>query len=168
MIVSTILGASSQASQGIAANQAAQYNAAQSVAAGKAAVGAATRKAYNEQRQGNLVRSRAQAVAAASGGGSLDPSVIDATGRIQAQTDYNAMSALYEGQTAQQGYNNQAALDRAEGKNAQNAGLLKAGGTLLAGGSSIFDRFGGGGFASYNASNGNWTPGSGGFNPNDF
>ncbi len=163
MIGSTILSATGAISGGIAQNQAAKYTAAQEVQAGNAAAATGQRKAFDERRQGNLISSRAQAVAAASGAGATDPTVLDIQGRIAGQTDYNAMSALYEGASAEQNYGKEAALTRFEGGQAETAGFLKGGATLLSGGASLYDKYGGGGFASFNPASGNWTPGREGF-----
>lgn len=163
MIGSTVLSATGAISGGINANNAAKYNAAQTEMAGGQAMAASERKAYQERRQGGLVASRAQAVAAGSGAGATDPTVIDLVGGINSQADYNAMSALYEGQSAQRDANAQASMDRFDGSQAQTAGFLKGGATLLQGGSSFYDKYGGGGFAKYNPASGNWTPGREGF-----
>lgn len=163
MIGATVLSATGSITGGINANNAAKYNAAQTEMAGGQAMAASERSAYQARRQGNLTASRAQAVAAGSGATATDPTVIDLIGGINAQADYNAMTALYEGQSAQRDANAQAAMDRFEGSQAQTAGFLKAGTTLLQGGSSMYDRFGGGGFAKYSPKSGTWTPGPEGF-----
>jgi len=142
MIGSTILSATGSAMGGISENNAAKYTAAQENIAGNNAAGAGQRKAIAERRQGQLVQSRAQAVSAASGGGATDPTVLDIQSGIGAQTDYNAMTALYEGAEAKRGYDAQASIDRYEGGQAQTAGFLKAGTTLLSGGSSLFEKYG--------------------------
>lgn len=148
---STILSASSAVSQGMAAKYAGKFNAGQEEVAGRQSFAAGQRRAWQETRQGKLVSSRAQAVSAASGAGAGDESVVDIEGRIGAQTEYNALSSLYEGAESQRGMSAQASLDRAAGSNAQSAGFINAGTTLLSGGASIYDKYGGGGFSKFNS-----------------
>jgi len=144
--IGTILSAAAALAQGEAAGNAAAFKAKQDVIAGNQAAGASERQAFQERRQGALILSRAIAVASGSGAGAGDPTVVDITGRIGAQTDYNAMTALYEGQQARQDYNTQAQETKWEGQQAKTAGYLEAGGQLLSGASSLYDKYGMGGF----------------------
>lgn len=62
----------------------------------------AQRAAIEERRRAGLLESRARAVAAKSGGGVSDPSVIDLIGDISAEGEYRALTRMYEGETAAQ------------------------------------------------------------------
>ena len=90
---------------------------------------ASQRQAMEQQRQKRLVQSRGQAVAAASGGGALDPGVLDIMGDIEDQGNYNALVALYEGESSARNYENQANLSRWQGVNALNASKTEAWGS---------------------------------------
>jgi hypothetical protein len=57
------------------------------------------RAAAEERRRARLLDSRARAVAAKSGGGVGDPSVMNLRADIAAQGEYRALSRLYEGET---------------------------------------------------------------------
>jgi hypothetical protein len=61
-------------------------------------VAASQRTAAEELRQADLVASRALAVAAASGGGVSDPTVVDILARTRGEGVYRANVALYEGE----------------------------------------------------------------------
>lgn len=58
---------------------------------------AAQLAAIDQIRQGRLIKSRAQAVAAASGAGALDPTIIDNLGQLDTEIDIRAQSAMFEG-----------------------------------------------------------------------
>src|SRR3990167_9093005 len=112
MAASTLIGGFSALQQGQAQrqageaqNRAAQYQAqlrnAQAAAMEQGAGqerAAAQRGAIEQQRQGRLVGSRAQAIAAASGGGALDPSIVNLMGDLGSEADFPAAPALYTGE----------------------------------------------------------------------
>jgi hypothetical protein len=61
---------------------------------------ASQRDAIDQRRQGNLVASRARALAAASGGGVNDPTVTGILGDIDTEAEYRALTARYRGESA--------------------------------------------------------------------
>ena len=85
---------------------------------------AAQRATLEQQRQGRLVGSRAQAVAAASGGGALDPSVVNLMGDLDNEASFRAATALYQGESAARGLEYGAVLQRAAGQGDIYAGEL--------------------------------------------
>lgn len=115
----------------------------------------AQRAMLEERRRGRLVGSRAQAISAASGGGALDPSIVNILGDIDAETELRALTALYQGEERARGAEYGAVLDRAGGagsvyagnvaKQAGNASAnrsyMQAGGELFKGGGSLLERF---------------------------
>lgn len=116
--------------------------AAQLVSNGGQAVAAGQRRAIGATRQADYVLSKARAGAAASGAGATDPSVLNVEAGIAQQGEYNALSALYEGQDAQRTAQNQASDARADATSYATAGLLRGTGTILEGASSLYDRYG--------------------------
>ena len=93
----------------------ATVNAGQAIAAGQMG-------AQEQRRQGALINSRAQALAAASGGGALDPTVVRIMANNAGETALRANIALYQGeeqarqlrmQAAARGYDAQMAIPRA-------------------------------------------------------
>ena len=113
------------------------------------------RAAIEQRRQGGFVESRVQAIAAASGAGALDPTIVGILGDIGIETDLRAETALFEGEEAARGLEFGADIDRAggagelfaadaairAGRSARNRSFLAASGTLLEGTESLFDRF---------------------------
>ena len=99
------------------------------------------RAAIDEKRQARLVTSRGLAIAAASGGGADDPSVVNALAGISGEGEYRAMTALYNGDQTAAGMEADAAAKRRGAKSVKTAGWLKAGGSILSGSSSMYDRY---------------------------
>lgn len=99
------------------------------------------RQAMDEKRQARLAASRGLAVAAASGAGADDPTVVNLLAGIEGEGEYRALSALYSGEESARGMEAEARAKRAGAKSTKTAGLLKAGGTILSAGTSIYDRF---------------------------
>lgn len=108
----------------------------------------AQRRAIEERRQARLASSRAQALAAASGGGADDPSVVNAMAGLEEEGSYRALTALYGGDTAAQQLHDEAAARRRGAKSVRTAGAIKAAGsllstapTILSHGSSLFQKY---------------------------
>jgi len=101
------------------------------------------RKASEERRQARLATSRGVALAAASGGGVDDPSVINLLEGIAGEGEYRALSALYEGNQSALSMEDQAKSARKQAKATKTAGYINAASSLLSTGTSLFDRVGG-------------------------
>lgn len=155
----TILGAAGMVQQGKAAKaqgralqQAADFEAAQRERIAGQERAAAQREAIIQRKEADLVASRGQAVAAASGAGALDPTIVDLLGDIEGEGEYRAALALYQGEERAIGQETAASARRFEGASARMAGNaaarssnLAAAGTLLRGASKFDLDFGGGG-----------------------
>lgn len=100
------------------------------------------REAIDRKREARLAVSRGIAVAAASGAGVDDPTVVNLLARIEGEGEYRALSALYEGEETARGMEAEAAARRRGAKSTKKAGLIKAGSTILSAGSSMYDRYG--------------------------
>jgi hypothetical protein len=110
---------------------------------------ASSQRAAGEQRRSaRYLQSRVQALAAASGAGASDPTVVNLIGDIAGEGEFRALSALYEGESSARGMEYGARLARKTGKAAATASYLKAGSTLLGGASSWYDKYGSGGFSN--------------------
>jgi len=133
----TVLSAAGAAQQGRAAQAAANYQAAQLDAAAKTERASAQREAMDERRQKELMISRARAVGAASGGGQ-DMQLL---GDIEEDGELRALTAMWQGEEAAKGREQQADSSRFDGAQARKAGRIKAATTLLSGGSSLFERY---------------------------
>lgn len=111
------------------------------------------RQAIEERRASRIAQSRAIAVAAASGGGASDPTVMNIVGNLAADGEYNALSALFSGEEAARGLENAAAGSIYEGQSSANAYRTRASayrsaarntaiGTALDGLSSFYEKYG--------------------------
>lgn len=96
------------------------------------------RSAREERRQARLASSRGLAVAAASGGGASDPTVVNMMADLEGEGEYRALSAMYEGETQARQYEAEAQARRKEAKNVKRAGLIKGMSTILSGASKAF------------------------------
>jgi hypothetical protein len=108
-------------------------------------------QAVEERRKARLARSRAIAVAGASGGGT-GGTVQDILSDLSAEGELNAQTALYEGEETARGLETQARATRAEGKYASAAGryaaknisrasYLSAAGTTMQGAASFYSKY---------------------------
>lgn len=153
-VVGSLVGAAGTIMGGNAANAAAKAQAKQYEAAAKQQRAIATRDMVNERRKGDLVASRAQARLAASGGDASDVTATGIQSDIAAETEYNALMALSDGETRARQLEYGGALTRFEGQQAKRASRFAAGATLLGSGVSMFDKYGGGGSPSTPAPSG--------------
>lgn len=100
------------------------------------------REAIEQKREARLAQSRGLAVAAASGGGADDPTVVNILAGIEGEGEYRALTALYNGEETARGMEAQAGANRRSASSVKKAGLLGAAGTVLSTGASLFDRYG--------------------------
>lgn len=101
----------------------------------------AQRDAMEQQRQARLLESRALAVAAASGGGASDPTVVNTIANIAGEGEYRALTALYNGEEQALGLEAEATARIKEAKNVKTAGFINAASTLFSSASSFGDRY---------------------------
>lgn len=121
-----MLGVAGAKAEGEAAEQAAEFKAKTQMATG-------TRKAAEKKRAGEILESNIRAQRAASGGG-FDAAAAERLGKVGAETEYGALSALYEGQT-------EADITRYEGQLAKKAARTRGISTLLSGGAGVYKGF---------------------------
>ncbi len=138
---STLISAVGQRNAGIAANQEANYRAQQDTINAGQERASGQRGAIEQIRQLRLVQSKAQANAAASGAGALDPSVMSIMGDLETQGQYKAAVASYEGEDKARNLETNATLARYTGKQAESAGNMAAIGTLMSGASSMYSKY---------------------------
>lgn len=112
-------------------------------------IGAAQRVAFQKGQEGDLMLSRLKALAAASGGGATDPTVLNLQAGLMHQKAYNLASALYSGEEQARSMRMQAAGKRYSGAlGVSDAEDTKRGydfaaiGSLASGGSSLFEKYG--------------------------
>lgn len=145
-VVSTISSFSAQKNEGIAAQQEARFRASQLEQRAGQSRAAAQRQAIIERKRGTLAESKAQAIAAAGGGGALDPSVVSIMGDLNDEAEMNASNALYEGEERARDDQSEASITRWEGAQKKKAGFLAARNTIFSGaadiGNSLLDKYG--------------------------
>lgn len=124
LVGSTALQVHGAIQEGQAAEKAGKFKAKTQMAAG-------TRRAAEHKRAGDIVASDARAAMAASGGSASDAGAVETLGKIKAETDYNVLSALYEGEQA-------ADISRYEGKIKKKAAYTRGLSTALSGGAKAF------------------------------
>lgn len=132
--------------------QAARFEATQMRQNAGQAVATSQRTAEDIDRQAEYVASRALAVAAASGAGASDPTIINMIARTAGEAAYRRSAALYQGQEKSRTLNMQAdatiysgesaAADAKRVGSASNIGALS---TLAKTGASLFSKYGGDG-----------------------
>ena len=98
------------------------------------------RAAIEERRRARYIASRGLTLAAATGAGADDPTVVNNFAAIGGEGEYRALTAMFEGETEAQGKEAQARMNRNAAKATKTAGFLKAAGTILSTASSIFGR----------------------------
>lgn len=139
---STALTVAATVGQGRAQAKQAGYAAQQLADNAKAEKAGAILDAQQERKKANLVKSRALAVAGASG---TDPSSVGISNiltDIDTEGDFNVLGTLISGDYAARGLNRQAAATANEGQARKKAAYVSAGLTALDGGLSWFDKYG--------------------------
>jgi hypothetical protein len=103
---------------------------------------AAQRQAMEYERQTRRALSRAQALAATSGFGATDTTVLDQSGEIARYGTLQKQMAQYGGDSRAAGLRAQAEAARASGQADLIGSYYRAGGTLLSGFSSLYGNYG--------------------------
>lgn len=141
-ILGTGITAGSQLAAGRASKRAADFEAAQLTQRAGEARAVSHRQAEEARLESVLLQSRALAVAAASGAGASDPSVVNAIANIAKRGDYSIRSRVYEGEAAGRRYEDAATARRYEGRQMEKAGEMRALSTVVQGGLSLYGRYG--------------------------
>lgn len=128
-----IISAAGAGAAGLSAKQSADFEAKQLKQRAGQAKATSQFQAEQERRQSRYIQSRAQALAAASGAGASDKTVLDIMGSLEKEGEYRALSALYAGDVASQNDLMAASTAKQEGKNALVQSLFSAGGQLAKG-----------------------------------
>jgi hypothetical protein len=132
-LIGGLISAAGSIVGGIAANNQAKAQAkALEVRAGEERA-VSQREAIRRAKEAKLVMSRGQAVAASSGGGAADTSVVNLMADIGREGKYQSGVALYEGETRGRGLEFDARIRRMEGKQALFAGFIGGASSILNG-----------------------------------
>lgn len=149
-LVGAGVAAEGERARGKAEQEAAYDEAHQMEAKGKEEFAAAQRDAMAKRKEGNIANSRIQALAAASGGGADDPTVVKLMTGVTSEAEYNAQTDMYGGISRKEGLFTGARNRRKSGDASLLGSQYAATGQLLAGfsraGSKIATMATGGGF----------------------
>lgn len=132
-IVASVISAIGGIATGIAEKKQADFQAKQQEMQGKEDFAASQRDADQKRKEAELVNSRAQALAAASGGDATDPTIVQLMTGTTQQGELNAQSSLYTGEQQKRGLFDQAAATRMSGQASMFGSFLGAAGTLASG-----------------------------------
>ena len=138
-LASSAVGAYSAIDAGQKANSRAHALAKQQEAEANAAQVEAQQQAATERKKTRYLRSRALAVAGASGGGVSDPTISNILTGIDTEGEMNALNTLWSGDTTASGLRAQARATRAEGKASMKAGYVSGFKTAVSGGMDFID-----------------------------
>lgn len=131
--VSSIASGLGQIQAGKAADVSAKFQAGQLEQQAGQERASSQRTAIEERRRSDIAISDATAAAAFSGGGATDPTVMNITGGLAKQGEYNALSALFEGEEKARGLRLGATAARMEGKQAKKQGMIGGVSTIIGG-----------------------------------
>jgi hypothetical protein len=99
-------------------------------------------QAANERRRAKILRSRAMAVAGASGTSLDSPSIVDTLDSIDTEGELRALNSLYEGNYLAAGLRSGAKTKRRMASATQTAGNMNAMATGLEGATTFASRYG--------------------------
>ena len=119
-----------------------QFQAAQLEQSGLQDVAASQRVAIERRRQATLKSSRVLALAAASGGGMLDPNVVNTIAGFAEEGELEAQKELYAGKETLRAKQLGATAARYEGYSEMKAGKIAARTTLLKSAGSLLSKYG--------------------------
>jgi hypothetical protein len=132
-------------------NVAAQFEAEQLEQNAGQVIAASQRDAMEERHRADLAASRALALAAASGGGASDTTVVNIIAKLKGEGSYRSAVSLYRGESEARRIRMGATAKRYEGAVAEEGGEFQASGyetmaaaSLFKGASSLFTKYGGG------------------------
>jgi signal recognition particle GTPase len=95
-------------------------------AQGKEELAASQRTAEEKRREAQLANSRQIAIAAGSGAGVTNPTVVDIFEKTAERGEYLAQTELYGGKSRKAGYEDKAAASRFRGKQAKSGSIFDA------------------------------------------
>lgn len=141
-VVGSLVSAKGDMDTGASAEAVAKYLARQLEQNAGQQMAVASVAAQEEARQSDLIASRAMAVAAASGAGTLDPSVVKILQGIRAEGALATATQVYNGMETARGMEEEAKATRFEGRSYKSAYKRRALSTLLTGLNDVSNTWG--------------------------
>ena len=136
-VASSVLSAKGKLDQGKEAERAGRIEAEQREIRAGQIEEIGERDAAEIRRQGKRVGSNARA-ARAAGGGAFDAGAAERLAKIKTDTDYQALSAIYDAQLAADDERRAGAEARRRGRVARKSSRVAALGSVLSGGASVY------------------------------
>lgn len=140
MVASTVMSVMGQLSQASAASSAAKYNAGINQQNARIATEQAA-SAAEQQRIDNYRKLGSIKAGYGASGVTNDGSPMDVLADSFTQGEYDVQNIIYQGKVRAAGYQNNASLDIAQGKNAKKSGYINAASDALLGGKKSYDSF---------------------------
>lgn len=138
---SAVIGVGTTLMAGKQQNDMAAFEAGQMIESAKAERAVSQREAEQERKRSKYLQSRAKSLAAASGASANDPTIENIIGGLDAEGEYRALSALYNGEQQAEGMEMGAKVRRIEGRNARRAANYRAAQTIMGAGSSLYETY---------------------------
>lgn len=147
-LLGAVVAAAGTIAAGKAQKESAYYQAQQYELKSKEEAAAGQREAMEAERNKQLVLSKQQSLAAASGLGATDPTIVELAGETAKRGTYQAQMLRYGGEERATGLRAQAVASRMSGDAALAGAQASAAGSIIGGFGSMFSNFGGGGYSS--------------------
>jgi hypothetical protein len=141
-VLSAGMSAISTIAGGAAQNKQAKYQARVLQQQADQEKASANREAQKKRSETEFLMSRQQALAAASGGGASDPTILDLMGDTAAEGEVQAKEVQYGGDVRATDLQNQASFIRHRGKAAKSGAMMTAMGTIAGSGLSLAGKYG--------------------------
>jgi hypothetical protein len=161
---STIAQGNAAAAQAQAQQQALEYQAKQKEVQAGQERAASQRNAQVRRKEAELAASRGLAVSAASGGGALDPTVVNILGDIEGEGEYQALMEMYGGEQRARNLESGAALNQYEGQMAYAAGQAAKKNSRISAAGQFMSTAGQLGYSAYKGGMFSNSPGAGSSN----
>lgn len=139
--IGTAVSAAGTLAAGADADKAYQFKARQEDMAAQESRASSQRGALEKRREGELIQSKLQARAAASGAGASDPGVVALGEDIAGRGEYESLMEMYKGENRARGLEDKAMASRMSGDAARTGSYFNAAGTIIKGATSMYDRF---------------------------
>lgn len=142
LLAGTALSAGGKIAGGYAQKGALDASASQLEQEAGQSVASGIQGAIQDRRRATYVASNARASTAAGGLTTTGTSAIANVGQIRGQGEYNALTALYQGEDRAQELDYRATGERRAGSNAVTSGWISGASSVLSGGTSFYDKYG--------------------------
>jgi hypothetical protein len=143
LLAGTAIGTYGKVAGGYAQRSALDASAAQLSQEGGQSIASGIQGAIQDRRRAAYVASNARAATAAGGLTTTGTSAVKTVGDIRGEGEYRALTSMYQGYDRANELDFRANQMRTEGSNAIKSGWVAGASTVLSGGTSFYDKYGG-------------------------